>query len=179
MYCGVAFPDGVAGHARQFVDFDEPLQREPGFDGFPGAFGVPDGVLVGAFFGNDTALFGEFFPDFYPGFEPVHAVEHGAGAGDVPGGIHDGGHVQVVAQAQGIVVGVVGRGDFHGTGAEFGIHIVVGDHDHAAVGDEGVRQAGTHQVTVPLIVGVDGHGHVAKHGFHPGGGDHNMGLVVV
>ena len=140
---------------------------------------MPDGVLVGAFFGNNSALFGEFFPDFYPGFEPVHAVEHGAGAGDVPGGIHDGGHVQVVAQAQGIVVGVVGRGDFHGAGAEFGVNIVVSDHDHAAVRNEGVGQAGTHQVAVPLVVGVDGHGHVAKHGFHSGGGDHDMGLVVV
>jgi hypothetical protein len=50
------------------------------------------------------------------------------------------------------------------------VHVVVGDHRDLAAGQ---RQAHLpDQVGVALVLGVHHHGHVAQHGFRPGGGHH-------
>ena len=176
---GVAVPHGVASHAGEFINLDKPLLREPGFYGLAGAFRMPHRVQVGAFFRDDAALLGQCLADFHPGFKAIHAIELGAGVGDAPTGVQDGGHVQVVAQTQRVVVGVVRGGDLHGTGTELGVHVVVGNNNKLPTRDEGVRQAGAHQVCVAGVVGVNGHRDVAKHGFHAGCGHHNVGFVVI
>ena len=176
---GVAVAHGVASHAGEFINLDKPLLREPGFYGLAGAFRMPHRVQVGAFFRDDAALLGQCLADFHPGFKAIHAIELGTGVGDAPGGVQDGGHVQVVAQTQRVVVGVVCGGDLHGTGTELGVHVVVGNNNKLPTRDERVRQAGAHQVRIAGVVGVNGHRDVAKHGFHAGRGHHNMGFVVL
>ncbi|CNM74069.1 Uncharacterised protein [Mycobacterium tuberculosis] len=76
------------------------------------------------------------------------------------------------------VVGVVGGCDFDRAGAEFRVHVLVGDNGQLPV-DEWVRQAGADQVTVALVIGMDGDRGIAQHRLDPGGGDHDVGLRVV
>ncbi len=78
---------------------------------------------------------------------------------------------EVVALAGGVVVGIVGRGHLHDAGAEGGIdeEAVGDDGDFAA--DEGDDDGFSDEVFVAGVVGVDGDGGVAEHGFGAGGGD--------
>ena len=140
---------------------------------------MTDGVHVGSLFGDDTALFGECFADFHARFEAVHAVELGAGSADAALGVHDGGHVEVVAHAEGVVVGVVSGGDFHGARAKLGVDVVVSDDDHLAFGQERVVEGGADEICVAFIVGVNSHRDVTKHCFHTRGCDDDMWFIVV
>ena len=137
------------------------------------------GVHVGSFFSDDAPLFGECFADFHARFEAVHAVELGAGATNVALGVHDGGHVEVVAHTEGVVVGVVGGGDLHGAGAELGVDVVISDNDHLAFRKERVVEGGADQICVAFVIGVNSHRDVTKHCFHTRGCDDDMWFVVV
>ncbi|SKT40394.1 Uncharacterised protein [Mycobacteroides abscessus subsp. abscessus] len=76
------------------------------------------------------------------------------------------------------VVRVVRGRDLDRTGAEFRIDMVVSDDRDAAV-LERVRQLGTDQVPVPLVVGVHRDGGITEHRLQAGGRHHQMRLVVV
>src|SRR5450830_474065 len=77
---------------------------------------------------------------------------------------------QVVALADFVVVEIVGRGDFHATGAEFRIAIIVGD-DRDTTADQRQLDKLADQGLVALVFRVYRHGRVAEHGFRTGGGD--------
>ena len=79
----------------------------------------------------------------------------------------DGG--ELVALADFPVVEVVGGGDFHHAGAEFAVHIVVGDDRDGAFHH---RQAHglADQVQIALVFRMHRHGGVAEQGFRAGGG---------
>ena len=136
-------------------------------------------MQVGALLGDDAALLGQCLADGDAGLLAGHAVEAGAGVADAAGLVHDRGHVEVVAQAEGVVVGVVRRGDLHGAGAELGVDVVVGDDDEGEVVAEGVRQGPADEVGVAGVVRVDGDGDVAEHRLHAGGGDDDVRLGVI
>ena len=83
---------------------------------------------------------------------------------------------QVVALADGEVVGVVRGRDLDGAGAELGLGPVVGEDGDLAVGLPAAALSG--RVTslpmkclVALVVRIDGDGDVAEHGLGAGGGD--------
>ena len=118
-----------------------------------------------------TALGLQVQADLLAGLEAVHAVVPGTGVGDVTGLVDDLGHLEVVAAPHLEVVRVVRRGDLHHAGAELRVNVVVGDDGHRLAFDEGVRQFGTDEVGVTLVLGVHGDGDVAQHGLHSGGGD--------
>ena len=90
---------------------------------------------------------------------------------------HVGGFVQAFHNGQPValahlkVVGVVGRGNLHHTGAKIHVHIGIGHN-----GDLFVHQRQQHlfalQVPVALVVRVNGHRRVPQHGLGPGGGKH-------
>ena len=68
------------------------------------------------------------------------------------------------------IVGIVRGGDFDDAGAEFGVGDFVEDD-----GDFAIHQRKVHglavEIVVALVLGVDGDGGVAEHGFGAGGGD--------
>jgi hypothetical protein len=75
----------------------------------------------------------------FAGFEAVEAVVGRAGQIDVRGLVHDGEVGQVVALADGEVVGVVRGRDLDGAGAELGLRPVVGEDGNLAA-DERQRR---------------------------------------
>ena len=76
---------------------------------------------------------------------------------------------QFVALAHGVIVHVVRRGDLHAARAEFLVDVFVGDDGDFAV-RQGQLEHLAHQRRVALVRRIDGHGHVAQHGFRTGGG---------
>ncbi len=73
------------------------------------------------------------------------------------------------------IVGIMRRGDFHHTGAEFRIDIVVGDNRHLAIHNRQDDRLAD-EFLVALIVGVDRQGGIAKHRLRTSGG-HGQILV--
>ncbi len=118
--------DGVAAGVGGFVDGEEPLQGEARLDDDAGALAEADGVGV-VFDGFEEALGFEVGDDAVAGFVAVEAVVGRAGEGDVGGLVEDAGAGEVVALADGEVVGVVRGRDFDGSGAELGLGPVVGE----------------------------------------------------
>ncbi len=110
------------------------------------------------------------------GFEAIEAVVGRAGEIDVRGLVHDDGRGQVVALADGEVVGVVRGRDLDGAGAELGLGPVVGeDGDFACWFSKDAGEWESDQFAdefrVARVVGIDGYGDVAEHGFGARGGD--------
>ena len=79
--------------------------------------------------------------------------------------------------ADGVIVEVVGGGDFDAAAAEFGIDVVVDNDGDASAGQ---RQGDlfAHQVAIALVAGVNGDSGVSEHGFGAGGGDHHVAAAV-
>ena len=89
-------------------------------------------------------------------------------------GVHDLEDGQAVAPADLEVVGVVGRGDLQGAGAEVFFNIGVGQQgDFAARARQ--QQGGAMEGLVALVFRVHGHGDVAGDGLRAGGGHGDEG----
>ena len=82
-----------------------------------------------------------------------------------------------MAQTDFVVVAVVGRGDLQRAGAEFPLHMVIKDHGNRPAGERQGDADGV-QMLVAFVLGMDGHGGVAQHGFRPGGGHHHRARAV-
>ena len=176
---GVAGAHGVAGHLRQLVDLDKPLQRKPRLDRLAGALRVAHGVHVRAHFLDNAALLRQRLAHGYAGLFAGHAVEAGAGIGDAALLVHHDRHVQVVAQAHLVVVRVVRRGDLHRTGAQLHVHVIVRDDLKLQILAQRVLEDLADEVRVALVFRVHGDSDVAKHCLHTGGGNDQVRLVVV
>ncbi len=118
--------DAVAAGVGRFVDGEEPLLGEARLDDDAGALREADGVGV-VFDLDEEVLRGEVCDDSFACFVAVEAVVGRAGEEDVGGLVEDGEVRQVVALADGEVVGVVRGRDLDGAGAELGFGPVVGE----------------------------------------------------
>ena len=101
------------------------------------------------------------------------AIEAGVGTAfgvDVRGFVHDVDGWQMVALAQGKVVGVVGGCDFHCAGAKFAADPFVQNDWNLAIHQRQAQLLAV-EVRVALVFRMDGYGDVAEHGLGPGGGD--------
>src|SRR5271163_1791080 len=139
---------------------------------------MADAVQVRAFLLDNPALRLKSFAHRDTGLEAVHAIELRSGVYDPALGVQDGDHRQLMAQPDLEVVRVVSGRDFNCAGTEFGVDMFVGDDDELPV-YERVRQAGTDQVAVALVVGMDRDRGIAQHRLDPGGGHHDVRLRVV
>ncbi len=135
-------------------------------------------MLVGPLLRDDPALRRQRLAHRDASLEAVHAVELRSGVDDPALGVQDGDHRQLVSYPDFEVVRVVCGRDLDGAGAEFGVHVLVGDDSHRPV-HERVRQAGTDQMAVALVVGMDRDRGVAQHRLDPSGGHHDVGLRVL
>jgi hypothetical protein len=82
-------------------------------------------------------------------------------------------HRQAVAHAHLVVVEIMRRGDLDHAGTERTVHVVIGDHRHAAAGQR-QHHALADQVQVALVFGMHHHRGVTQQGFRAGGGDHQV-----
>ena len=159
----------VPGRLGQRADLDEPLQRQPWLHGRPASLAVPDRVHVRPPLRDHPALLAQRGEHGGPGLEPVQALER-AVRGDHPALVHDHQAGQVVTAADLEVIRVVRWRHLDRAGAERRVDVRVGHHGNPAPGQRQL-DVGADQPAVPGIVGMHGHGGVAKHRFHPGGGD--------
>ena len=120
--------------------------------------GLVDGVLAGGKQGIGGSLVG--------------SAGHVAVVGEHA---HDG---QVVTQTHLKVVGVVGGGDLHDTGALGHIGVLIADNGDLLV-QQGQHHMAAVQMGVAGILTVDSHGGIAQHGLGAGGGQlqHLAGLL--
>ncbi len=127
---------------------------------------------------DHQAQFFQIGHDGLAGHKAVHAaVFLGRFVVDLGGQVEHRDHRQVVADTDLVVVLVVRRRDLDHAGAEFLVHIVVGnDGDLAAHQRQGHGLAD--QMLVALVFRVDHHGHVAQHGFRAGGGHHQLAFAA-
>ena len=86
-------------------------------------------------------------------------------------------HGQIVTLAHGVVIEVMGGRDLHAPGAEFGVHVIIGN-DRDTPPSEGQVDGLSHQIAIALIVGMDRDGRIAQHGFGAGRCDDQMTLAV-
>ena len=77
---------------------------------------------------------------------------------------------QVVALADGVVVEVVRGGDFQAAGAEFAVHVVIGNDGDFPAGER-YADFFADVGAVAFVFGMHGEGDVGKDGFRAGGGD--------
>ena len=75
------------------------------------------------------------------------------------------------------IVRVVGRRHLEGAGAESRVDVLVG-YQWKAAGRQREDDGLANEMTVAVVLGVDGHGRVAKHGLGPGRGDSNVAGAV-
>ena len=120
--------DAVAAAGGTLVHADEPLLRQPRFDDVLGAVAEADGVLV-ILDGDEQPESFEIGDDLLAGLEARETMVRRAGQVDVRGRVHDGEIRQIVALADGEVVGVVRGRDLDGAGAELRIGPGVRDDD--------------------------------------------------
>ncbi len=97
--------------------------------------------------------------------------------------VEDAGLREIVALADGEVVGVVRRCDFDGSGAELGLGPVVGEDGDfarrsAVDAGEGDKDFFADDGGVAFVGGVYGYGSVAEHGLGTGGGDGDVGCSI-
>ena len=164
----VAFVDRGDGLFRERLNLDEPLGGQARLDHGLAAVALADGV--GVVLDGIAGLAFELGDD---ALARLIAIEAGEGAGDlveVRGFIHDVDGLQLVALADGVVVGIVRGRDLDRAGAELRADPRVGDDGDLAP-DERHAHACALQVPVALVDRVDGDGDVAEHGLRPRGGD--------
>ncbi len=126
---------------------------------------------------NEVAALLQILHNLLAGF---HAGEAGVLATVLVDGavlVHHVDDGQVVALAHLEVVGVVGGGDFHHTGAEVHLHVLIG-HNGDFLVHQGQDDVLAHQVLVALVLGVDRHGGIAQHGLRAGGGQLDVAAAV-
>jgi hypothetical protein len=163
---------------RQAFHAHEPLVGEHGLDHRVGAVAARNLELVGL--GGDQQATGlQFVQDFLACHVTVQALVFGRGQVvhlGVQGQDVDGG--QLVALAHLPVVEIVGRGDLHHAGAEFPVHVVVGDDGDGPLGH---RQANAlaDQVSVAFIGRVHRHGGVTQQGLGPGSGHGEVPTTIL
>ena len=158
--------DGLLG---QRLRLDEPLRGDQRLDDGLAALALAEAERVVL----DLHQQAELFEVGHHALARLEAVQAGVGAG---GRGHDAVFVdhldlgQVVAAAGFEIVGIVRGRDLHHAGAELGIGQLVEDD-----GDLAIHQRQLHglavQVEVALVLGIDGDGGIAQHGFRPRGGD--------
>ena len=164
--------DGFLGHERAvltLVDRDEPLRGEARLDHGFAAVAVADVVDV-VLDARQEALLFEVGDDF---LARDVAIEAGVGAAvlvDVGAVVHHVDRGQMVALADGEVVGIVRGRDFDGAGAEFAADPGI-DHDGNLAIHQRQAQLFAVEMQVALVLGMNGDGRVAEHGFRARGGD--------
>ena len=189
------------GGLCQRLHLHEPLLGHHGLNGGVAAVAGADLVLQGLDLLQEAALF-QVRQDGLAGLQGSHtsilaAVQHlGLVDGVLAGGeqgiggslVGSAGHVavvgehahdgQVMAQADLKVVGVVGRGDLHDTGALGHIGVLVADDGNLLV-QQGQHHMAAVEMGVPGVLAVDGHSGIAQHGLRAGGGQlqHLAGLL--
>ncbi len=84
---------------------------------------------------------------------------------------------QMVALAHGVVIEIVGRGDFDAAGAEGGVHILVSNDGDAPLA-EWQYDLLTDQMAIAFVFRMHRYRGVAQHGFRAGGGHHQCLAAV-
>ena len=133
--------------------------------------------LVG-FLLNDQAGGFHIGPQLLAALEAVQAGIGTAVGVDARLAVENADHLKVETLADGVIVGIVGRGDFERTGAELAIDVVVGDNRHRAV-EDGHQHLAADEMPVTLVLRVDGHGGIAQDGFWARGGHRDEFIRVV
>ena len=154
---------------RLLVDGDKPLRGEARLDDGFAAVAMADVVGVVLDRGEEPLLF-QVLDDLLASRK---AIEAGVGAAfgvDVGAVVHhvDGG--QMVALGEGEVVGIVRGRDFDGAGAEVAADPGIDDDGNLAI-HQRQAQLFAVEMQVALVLGMNGDGGVAEHGFGARGGN--------
>lgn len=169
--------DGLDGAVGEGFDVDEPLLFEEGFDDAAAFVAVADRMLDSLFAATETELL-KILEDLGASVSGGEVFVGGAGGGG-HGAIEvdDGDLLEMVTLTDVEVVLVVGRGDLDGAGAEVAVDVGVGDNGDGAVG-EGEAEFMADEMFVTGVVGMDGDGGVAEHGFGTSSGDDDFSEVA-
>ena len=122
---------------------------------------MPDPESVRADTTEESRLV-KLLDDGLAGLFAAHALEGTAGGVDRPVRVHDVDGVQSEPAPYLEVVGVMRRGYLEDTGAELGIHVLVGEDLYLPL-DKRHLDPAADEVFVPLVFRVDDERHVAEH----------------
>ena len=162
----VLFLHRLHGRLDQLIHFDEPLFFDQGFDG--GSAAVMGADIVGIVLDADQEThFIEFLHDLLPALIPVHTGKFGAVLIDRGIVVHDIDLRKIMALSDLKVIGVVSGSDLDHAGPELAVDIGV-RHDGDLPVHEGKPDLFADKVRVALILGMDSHSGIAKHGLGTG-----------
>ena len=130
---------------------------------------MPDPESVRADASEEPRLV-KLLDDRLAGLFAAHALEGTTSGVDRPVRVHDVDGVRGRACPYLEVVGVMRRGDLEDTGAELGIHVLVGEDLYLPL-DKRHLDPAADEVFVPLIFRVDDERHVAEHRLRTRGED--------
>ena len=173
---------------------DVPLVGQPGLDHCTGAVTARGFQTVRLDLFQQTCCF-KVSDDALARLE---AIQPGIGGGQ--GGVHLGIHAainiehlggsqnrrvlvqhvdqrQVVALAHFIVIEVMGRGDLHAAGTEFGVAVIVADNRNAPAHQRQLDELADQRL-ITLIFRVHRHSRITQHGFRTGGGNDQIILAI-
>ena len=161
--------DGLVGER---LNLDEPLRREARLHNRLAAVAVAHVVGVVLYACQQSLRF-EVFEDLLARSVAVETGVRTAVLVDVRGIVHhvDGGQVMPFAERK--VIGIVCWRHLHRASAEVAADPLI-EHDGDLAVHEREAQCFAVQVQETLVLGMDGHGHVAKHGLRPRGGDREI-----
>lgn len=152
----------------QWLHLDEPLRRQPGFDLHPGAFGMANAVDDWLNF-DQVAAGLQRLDQVFAALEAVLALILASVFVHRAVVVHTVNAGQVVAVADLKVVRVMRRRDLHRPGAKLGIGMFVGDDGNLSA-DAWHDDLFPDHRGIAFVVGIHGHGGIAKHRLRPRGG---------
>ncbi len=158
-----AIPDGLQPGFGQRLDRNEPLGGNHRLDDLAAALRAGNVERVRLFF-DDQSRLAHILPQILANLEAILAGVRTAIGVDAGGLIHNGDHRQVMALADGEVVGIVSRRNFQGASAELTIHIFVGD-DRDLAAQYGHHDHLVYEFLVARVCRVYGHRRIAQDGF--------------
>ena len=167
---GAALLDRRDRRPGESLGIDEPLIHQPRLDDDAGAVAIGNGHRVFLDLVEKPEGF-HFGQDLIAGLISVHApVGFGHVVVETRVLVENVDHLKVMALADLEIIEVVGRRHLDRARALFRVGVFVGDNNELAP-DDGQNAVPAHQVLVAFVVGMNGDGDVAEHGFGPGGGD--------
>ena len=165
---GFSAADGFQRLVGQGLNFDEPLGGDHGFDNLAAALRAGHVERVRLLFDNQV-LSAHIFPEFLAALETVHASILAAVLIDMGLFVENVDEFQPMCLTNGIIVGVVRRGDLDRTGTKLTIDIFIRD-DRNAAADDGYDHVLAQILLVTLIFRMDGHSGITQNGLGAGGG---------
>mmetsp|Transcript_15190 Transcript_15190/g.16897 ORF Transcript_15190/g.16897 Transcript_15190/m.16897 type:complete len:238 (-) Transcript_15190:959-1672(-) len=175
----ITISDGGNSSSSQIVAFHPPLRFDHGFNDILTSGAKTNSHGVGFITSQESQGF-QICSQSLSGFESGQVLELPTQLVDETIFSENVDFLQIVLDSGLEIVGVMSGGDLDSSGTEFGVdQFVIGDNNHLSVGSIRMDKLLTDQMSVSLILRMDGDGDITQHGFQTGSGNNDFFVTVL